>query len=66
LSDPKSPFGFDIEEFMKHINQTRSSDVGIKIQKHIFECKLCQTLSAIIGLTIEAHMKEKEDLNKLV
>jgi len=56
----------NIDEFIKHMAETRDSDMGIKIQKHIFECKLCQTLSGLIGLSIEMHMKEKEDLEKLV
>jgi len=56
----------NLDEFIKHISGTRSSDMGIKIQKHIFDCKLCQTLSIIIGITIEAHMKEKENLDELI
>jgi len=61
----ENPFE-DIDKFLANIGQMKSSDMGIKISKHIFECKLCQMLSGLIGISIEAHMKEKEDLGKLV
>lgn len=60
----EDPFS-NIDKFLEHMGKTRDSDAGIKIQKHIFSCKLCQTLSGLIGLSIEMHMKESEDLEKL-
>jgi len=60
----ENPFD-DMDKFISHMSKLRDSDAGIKIQKHIFECKLCQMLSGLIGISIEAHMKEKEELEKL-
>ena len=38
------------------------SELGKKIFRHTNECDLCQTLQGMVGLLVEKHMKEREQI----
>jgi len=53
-------------EFLKSQAELRGSEVGIRISRHIINCDYCKVLTGSLGYLIEMHMKEKENVEKLV